>query len=181
MYVTSQKARPPNLRAFVVCVLILIACMPCLATEYGPINNEFRIRKDFATIVFSELEAKNARIFVDIERFVVPKTLTPENDDLRKIAIDDLSAKFRLVARKEDANYLVQIRMEEFVDYATRNPRGEPAQGFVMSSICKYPIIDIEADCGNTEYDYFHKGKKIEIFRRFFDMWIQALVMPPSK
>ena len=180
MDLEARRARSPKLRAFAICGLTLIACLPSTAAQWGPVNDEFGIIRDFATVVLSDVEVKDARIFVDIERLVVPKATASENDELRQIAIANLGAKFRLVAKKEDANYLVQIRMEEYVNYAIRNPRREPAQGFVMSSICKYPIGEIDTDCGNTEYDFFYKGKRAEIFKRFFEMWVQTLT-PGSK
>src|ERR1051325_9268786 len=92
-------------------------------------------------------------------KLVVPNASASENAELQKIALDALGARFRLVAKEDDANYSLQIRMEEYVDYALRNPRREPAQGFVMASICRYPITEMDSDCGNYQYFFFTKER----------------------
>jgi hypothetical protein len=128
-------------RIFASLAAILAASAPGAARQVVSLTNDFAILRDFADITISDQDGKNARVFVDTDRFVVSSISEAENAELRQIAIDGLSTNLRLVKNKEEANYLVQIRMQQGLNYAIRNPRREPSRGYVMISICKFPEI----------------------------------------
>src|SRR5258708_39137853 len=139
-------------RAFAQCAVILAAFGPGVAREVTALMNEFSILREFSAITIAGQDIKAARVFVDTERFVVSTISEAENGELRKIVVDGLSSKLQLVNSKNEANYLVQIRMYQSPDYAIRNPRNEFARGLVLLSICKFPIKDQSEDCGSLTY-----------------------------
>jgi hypothetical protein len=159
-----------------LCVFGSLVGSPSYSVELVSLNDEFGITSSFSRIVLSELDAQKARVFVDIDRLVVRDASASENAQIRRIAIDRLAQKLKLVPKKEDSDYIVQIRMEQYVNYAIRNPHNKPSRGLVMASICKYPIREIGSDCQNIEYDYFYNASRTELFDRFFAMWIENLI-----
>ena len=163
-------------RVFVSVAAILAASAPGTAREVISLTDDFRILRDFADITISEQDGKNARVFIDIDRFVV-RTISPaENAELHQIAIDGLSTKLHLVKNKDQANYLVQLRMGQAPNYAIRNPRKEPSHGYVMISICKFPIGDSSKDCENLQYDYFKDDEAKTVFSTVLRMWLKQTI-----
>jgi len=155
------------------CILL---ASPSMAREVLLLTNEFRIMRDFAHITISSSEVKNARVFVDSDRFTVPNLPAAENSELRQIMIDGLGSKMQLVKNKDEANYLVQIRMEQYPNYAIRNPQQEFSRGFVMISICNFPIKNIGENCENLQYDYFRDYNAKEIFSSVFRAWFKQAI-----
>ena len=161
-----------SLRVLAFCILIL--AVPCrgVATEVVSISNEFMISRDFSRIVIKGSDVQAARVFVDPVRMVSPS----ENAELHQIATNLLRDKLQIVSNKESANYLVQIIMQQQRDYAIRNPKRESAHGFILISICKYPIKEVANDCENLTYFYFDDYKKIDLFTKVFNMWVDTVV-----
>jgi hypothetical protein len=161
-------------RLFASVAVLLAACGTGMAREVVALNNDFRILRDFARITLTAPDVQKARVFVDTDRFVVSTLSKAENAELQQIAITGVNSKLNLVKSKEDANYLVQIRMGQEPDYAIRNQQRDYTRGFVMISLCKFPINQISEDCENLQYDYFRKRDAKEAFSTVLDMWIKA-------
>jgi hypothetical protein len=156
--------------------VLFAVCGASTAREVVSLTNEFGVLRDFSNITFGAPDIPNAHVFVDTDRLVVSTLSASENAELHEIAINGLSSKLRLVKSKEAANYLIQIRMYQTPNYAIRNPQREYSQGFVMISICKFPIIKISDDCENMQYDYFQNRKFNEVFSIVLAMWLKATI-----
>jgi hypothetical protein len=164
------------MRAFVLSLTVFAMSGFGLATEYLSVNDEFGIARDFSEIVMTESEARSARVFVNPVRNVS----AAENIELHSFAVGLLSEKVQVVSSKQDANYDLEIVMQQFTNYALRNPAGEPSHGFVLAGICKYPIRDMSRDCESLTYDYFRDYRNNdEILRRYLKLWVED-VFPSS-
>jgi hypothetical protein len=159
---------------FILCSLAFVLSPSSSARELVSLTNELRIVRDFTPIVIDGSTAKSARVFVDTDRFAVVSLSPSENAKLQHSVVDALGSKVQVVKSKEEANYLVQIRMEQFSNYSIRNPRGEHSRGIVMFSICGFPIKD-NSDCENLNYFYFREYKAEEIFHKVLLMWLETV------
>jgi hypothetical protein len=163
-------------RFFASLAVMLAASGPCVAREIISLTNDFGILRDFSHITMSASDIQTARVFVDIDRFVVPNLSAAENSELQQIALEGLRTKLQIVRSKDEANYLVQIRMYQCPNYAIRNPQRESSHGFVMISICKFPVRNMSEDCENLQYDYFRYYKAKEVFSTVFRMWLKQTI-----
>jgi hypothetical protein len=150
--------------------VILTTCGSGYAREVVSLTDEFGILRDFSHVTISGPEIKNARVFFDASRFVLDGRSSPaDNSELQKTAINELSSRVQLVKSKDEANYLMQIRMGLDFDYAIQNPQREPSHGYVMISICKFPIRNMSEDCENLQYNYFQDYKATTYFPLCFE------------
>lgn len=147
---------------------------PGIAGDLVSLTNEFRVVRDFSPVVIDGITAKSARVFIDTDRFVVARLSAIENSELQQAAVAAVASKTKTVKSKDEANYLVQIRMEQFSNYSIRNLRGEYARGIVMFSICGFPIKAATNDCENLNYFYFREYKADAIFRTVLQMWLET-------
>jgi hypothetical protein len=161
--------------------LAIFTPVACFATELVSNTGEFLITRDFSAITIPPPEIPAVRVFFDKDRLTLKGFSPAQDEELRNTAVDLLRRKLTVVQDKASANYLVQIRMEEFVNYAVRSARREPARGFVMSSICKFPIRDVATDCENLTYYYFHNHEQLALFRRLFSMWLGTVIPSSSR
>lgn len=168
------KKLAPYFKTIVFAGLIAFGCGPSAAREVVALTDDLRILRDFSNITIAGGDVKAARVFVDSERFVVPGLPPAENAILQQIAVSGIAAQLHLVNSKEQANYLVQIRMEQFVNYAVRNPQGKPSLGYVMISLCRFPLN--ESNCENLQYNYFKLYAPSDIFSRVLGLWLRATV-----
>jgi hypothetical protein len=83
-----------------------------------------------------------------------------ETADLRQRAQTILEERLKLVTRTEKPQYQVDVALIEQTIYAVRNPEGKPATGFLMASLCKFPIANDAEDCGQ-QYIYFFENDGI--------------------
>lgn len=158
---------------FILCGWALVSVVPSLAGEIISQTNEFQIERDFSLVVINESAAKSACVFVDTDRFVVRGLPPAKNSELQQTVISALGTKTQVVRSKGEANYLVQIRMEQFSDYSIRNPQGNYSRGIVMFSICGFPIKEIARDCENLNYFYFREYRTEEVFHTVLQMWLE--------
>jgi hypothetical protein len=153
-------------------LIILAAPRRAVATEVVSVSNEFMISRDYSRIVIRPPDARSARVFIDPIRNVSPS----ENAELRGILINLLSDKLQLVSDKANANYFLQIVFERHKNYSIRNPKRDPAHGFILMGLCKYPIEDMPRDCESLTYFYFDNYKKTDVFTKVFHMWVDAVI-----
>ena len=158
--------------ALALVLLVLLTLGRGHARELLSLTREFGILRDFT----HQTIGNGDRVFFDADRFVVTRESAATNRELRQIAIAGLKRKFHLVERKQDANVLVPIRMEQRPNYSIGNRYGAPSHGFVMISTCKYPIRTVSEDCENLQYDYFRERGATEVFSTVFDRWLKAVV-----
>jgi hypothetical protein len=172
-YYGLRLARVPAI-LFFLCFANILATTFGNAREVVSLTDEFGVLRDFAQITIKGPDLKSARIFIDTDRFVVRSLSDEESAKLRHIAIDGLGSHLTLVKSKDEANYLIQIRMGQDTNYAIRNPKRQPSRGYVMISICKLPIQKVSEDCENLQYDYFRAYEAKDIFSRVMHMWVEA-------
>ncbi|WP_157100178.1 hypothetical protein [Rhodoplanes sp. Z2-YC6860] len=156
-------------------VIFLTVTGQLTAHEVLSSSDEQRVLRDFSQITLANAAARDARAFFDVDKFVVQGLSAADNSELRKIARDGLSSRLHLVSTKDEANLLVQIRMGQRTNFAIRNPKNAPSQGYVMVSLCRYPIKDVSSDCENLQYDYFHDYRASEIFSTVFQKWLATI------
>jgi hypothetical protein len=77
---------------------------------------------------------------------------------------------------KPAAKYALQIRLEEYTDYATRNSRGVASTGFIMFSVCTLPHNDMRKDCQNLTFYYFGRESRVAMFRRAVGTWLDLIL-----
>jgi hypothetical protein len=158
----------------VLAAIISVNGQPSTAREVVSLTNDLGILRDFSVITIGAADVKAARVFVDTDRFIVPHLPAAENTKLQQIAVRGLGANLAIVNTKEQANYLIQIRMEQYTNYALRNLRGEPSRGYVMISLCRFPLN--ESNCENLQYIYFKSYEPADIFSRVLSLWLEATV-----
>jgi hypothetical protein len=164
-------------RFLVIFAVVLTVSGQSIAREVIVLTNEFRILRDFSEMKIAGQDAKAVRVFIDTDRFIVDTISAAENTELQQIAIDGLSSKLQVVKTKNEANYLVQIRMYQSPDYAIRNPRQEFSRGLVLVSLCKYPIKDQAVDCGSLTYFYFQEYEAKAVFSSIFRAWLKQTII----
>jgi hypothetical protein len=172
----ERKLTRGLIQIFALFAAILTASSPGMAREVLLLTNEFRIMRDFSHITISSSDVKNAHVFVDTDRFIVSNLPAAENSELQQIAINGLGSKLQLVKSKDEANYLVQIRMYQSSNYAIRNPKQEFSRGFIMISLCKFPISNMVENCENLQYNYFQDYNAKEIFSSVFRTWLKQAI-----
>jgi hypothetical protein len=141
--------------------------------QWRSFGNDLMVLHQLSKVVISEQEAKESQIFVDPVRNVSNE----ENQQLRGIVLASLRQKIRVVEKKEDANFWLQIILQQH-KYPITNAIREPAHGSLTLSICRYPIKQSELDCENFVYYYFSDAAKESLFTRVFPLWIEE-VFPP--
>jgi hypothetical protein len=137
-------------------------------------NDQFVVFQDFSDIVISERQTRAVRAFIDGGP-LTSGSVTASNPTLQTIASRSLESRVELVAKKEDTNLLVQLRMYQTMNYAIRNPKRKPSHGLIMVSVCKHPIVTIGTDCENLTYYYFADYDAADIFQTVFAMWLNAV------
>jgi hypothetical protein len=142
-------------------------------------DGQFVITHNFLNIVIGEQQQRSVRAFVDVQTFAPPDhgkvNTLPDQDEVGSLAIHLLESKVQLVARKDDANIFVEILMYQTINYAIRNLKGEPAKGFILVGICKYPIMETAKDCDNQTYFYFADYRPSDVFEKVFGMWSESV------
>lgn len=172
--VRCLKKLAPYFTTIVFAGLIAFGCGPCAAHEVVSLTDDLRILRDFSNITIAGPDVKAAHVFVDIDRFIVPGLPPVENAKLQQIATNGIASQLHLINSKEQANYLVQIRMGQYVNYALRNPQGKPSLGYVMISLCRFPLN--ESNCENLQYDYFKPYAPLDIFSWVLGLWLRTTV-----
>jgi hypothetical protein len=137
-------------------------------------DNDLMVLRQLATIVISGREAEEAQIFVDPVRNVSNE----EGQQLRGIVVESLGREIRIAKKKEDANFWLQIILQEH-KYPYTNANRELAHGSLTFSICRYPIKETERDCENFIYFYFFDSARMSLFSRVTPLWIDE-VFPPK-
>jgi len=144
-------------------------------------NNEFQVHRDFARMVFTPSEAREQTFYFDLKGLVERTTLPgKEAEDVGKAADELLRSALRLVPAKSDAKYFIQMRVDRLTDYAIRNPSRVPASGLVMISLCRLPIQDVAADCGNLMFYYFGTFQGVDVLKKVFPIWT-AMTLQSSR
>ena len=158
--------------AFVFASIAGLLAAISLSADAEPVfrNDRLAVMRDFGPLTINPAEAKNIRLFVDPVRMVSAS----EGDQLRAIVLESLQTKLSIVTDKADANYLMQIIVQNFKNYAIGNTRGQPANGYILVSLCKFPIKDIPHDCENMTYFYFDEHWTLDLFREVFSLWTEA-------
>jgi hypothetical protein len=163
-----------------LCALCLVAPNLAMATTnvLSP-DGQFVISHDFANIVVGEQQQRSVRAFVDVKTFKSSdqgkSDTSSYQDELRALATHFLGSKVQLVTRKDDANIFIQILMYQTTNYAIRNLAHQPAKGFILVGLCKYPITETAADCENKTYFYFADYKPADVFEKVFEMWLNSV------
>jgi hypothetical protein len=137
-------------------------------------NDRFIVYRDFSDIVISPEQARSGRAYIDGGP-LSSGSVTASNPEMKDIAARSLTSRVQLVPNKDDANLVIQLRMYQTANYAIRNSQREPAHGFVMVSVCKYPIATIATDCENLTYYYFEDYKAADVFETVFAMWLDSV------
>ena len=165
--------RPAKILALCAAALALVG--GGRATNIVSVSDEFFIVHDYSVVTISADEAKSARLYIGADQFIVETLPAAEQDELRAVVIAGLKSRVQIVSRKEEANLVGQVRMNQTTNIAIRNPKRAPAHGFVMLGLCNYPITaTIANDCDSLTYFYFADDKPSDIFRRIFAKWLEA-------
>jgi hypothetical protein len=159
-------------RCVLLLVLISLSSRDGATTEMVSSTVEFQIHRDFSRIILTDSQAKELSFFFDVKG-LTERTTLPKNEaqEVGKAATELVSSKFHLVSSKSEANFIVQIRVDNLVNYAIRNPRREPSRGLVMISVCRLPIVDVVDDCGNLTFFYFGTFQGVDVLKKVFPVW----------
>lgn len=168
--------------SLVLCAALLTTAGAAKATEIVSVNDELFIVHDYSKIAISEEKAKSTRLYIGDDQFLIDTLPTAERDQVRAIVLEGLKDKVQIVSRREDANLIVQVRMDQATNVRIRNPKRVAAHGLVMLSVCNFPIMaTIAGDCDNLTYFYFADYKPSDIFRTVFDKWLSAIFVTAQK
>src|SRR5262245_57064783 len=114
------------------------------AAEHIFVSEDLRVIRDFR----SDLRIRRmSKVYFERTKFPLYEGSQALNRTLTDQADSFLRSKFVMVGLNEHPDYIIQIRMEEGKNHATRSASGRPAVGFVMVSLCGYPIKNIGSDC----------------------------------
>jgi hypothetical protein len=165
-----------------LCAVALATAGTATATEIVSVSDELFVVHDYSNIAISEEKAKSARLYVGDDQFLIDALPAAERAQLRAITITGLKSKVQIVERREDANLIVQVRMDQTTNVRIRNPKRVAAHGLVMLSVCNFPIMaTIAGDCDNRTYFYFADDKPSDIFRTIFDKWLNSIFVTATK
>jgi hypothetical protein len=167
----------PMLRALIsfklAIVAVIITTGSLTATTDVEINNDFMISRDFAEFQIK----KNAKVFF-YDDLIYEGNQPKKRELIRDLSHQFLKNNFILVDKRQEAEYILRIRMDEYVDYAIRNPEKSPALAFILFGVCITPVSAVEKDCYNLTFYFFRKNSLAVIFDNAFHMWINRIVMP---
>src|ERR1043166_448046 len=140
-------------------IAALLATQPATATELVREAEGFLITRDFQRFTIPAL----ASVFF--------KTSTPWGVDepdaeIRAETRRVLANQLNFVGAATEARYELHIRLEEYRNYAIRNNKGRPTQGFVMFAACALPFKETSESCQNLTFYYFESQSRLTAFRR---------------
>lgn len=158
--------------------LIALSCLGsnhALATEDIEITKDFRISRDFRAFNIK----RSSKVFFDASKFVIydgPSTM--KDDRLQAEARSLLERTLILVPAKADSEYFMEIRIGDFVNYAIRNTERKPSTGFVIVSMCSYPMNNMIEDCQSLTFYFFATDSRSAILSKSLSMWLERVVTP---
>jgi hypothetical protein len=166
-------------------LLLLVPNLGMAATNVLSPEGQFVVTHNFSNIVIGEQQQRSVRAFVDVQTFASTDQgnlhTSSDRDEVRSLAIKSLGSIVQLASRKDDANIFVEILMYRTINYAIRNLKHEPAKGFILLGICKYPITKTANDCDNQTYFYFADYKLADVFEKVFGQWLDTVFPPISR
>jgi hypothetical protein len=158
-----------------VCVASLLCCggaagcCAAVATEWIKETRYFLISRDFQRF---KIPASAAVFFKTKTSWGAEEPAAEIREETRRL----LGTRLRFIDNSAEAQYGISVRLEEYMDYATRNPYGWPATGLVMFAICIHPFKETTESRQNLTFYYFEGQPKLTMFRRAAEAWRELVI-----
>lgn len=147
-----------------------------LASQVIFFDRNVRVHQNFADLKIHERAEKPAAFF-DAARLKFEPAGKDQSKEVREFASAFLAKHFKLASSRNDAKYLIQMRTEAYIDYATRNDKRVPSNTLIMISICRLSetdpmaALDIERNCQNLNFSFFSTDTILEKLKFAQDAW----------